>query len=178
MTTDRKPCPACGKNIAVLAKKCRFCGEDLQAFANRQAAAIERKLFDAKMPMIHDVGQILLLVLASLLFLWPGAIVAFVYWLRATTTHYEVTTQRIVITSGIFSPHAENLELFRLDDLGVRRPILMRILGYGYVYVRTSDRTTPEVKIITKDCAPLAEHLRRCAFISRESRNVTVWANA
>lgn len=34
-SADRKPCPVCGELIAAQAKKCRFCGEDLDSASDQ-----------------------------------------------------------------------------------------------------------------------------------------------
>lgn len=34
-SADRRPCPLCGELIAVQAKKCRFCGENLDSVSDR-----------------------------------------------------------------------------------------------------------------------------------------------
>ena len=40
-STDSKPCPACGEPIRSSALKCRFCGEDIEAFLAKREGAVE-----------------------------------------------------------------------------------------------------------------------------------------
>jgi uncharacterized membrane protein YdbT with pleckstrin-like domain len=66
-------------------------------------------------------------------------------WLRSVTTTIEITTQRIRFESGILSKVKNDLELFRIDDVTYEQPLGMRLLGYGQLRLRTTDRSTPTV---------------------------------
>lgn len=178
VTEDRRPCPVCGEDIKASAVKCRFCGEDIAAFVAKKESAVERGVFEAKQPVLYDASQIIVIVLASLCCFFPGLIAALIYWLLATTTSYKITTQRVVVESGVFSRDVQNIELFRVDDVGEKRPFLMRVMGYGYLYLKSSDRTTPEVKIITKKPRDFVEQLREYITVERERNRVSTWANS
>jgi len=176
--SERIPCPICGESIMASAKKCRFCNEDIEKFARKQEALIERDIFKGKLPVIYDLGQVAVILLLSLIFIVPGLIALLVYWIKATTTHYRVTTQRILLTSGVFSPRADTIELFRVDDIGVTRPFLMRPFGYGCIHVWTSDRSSAAKVIVTKEYDRIVNDLRGHLFASREQRNVMTLSRA
>ena len=82
---------------------------------------------------------ILSIVLAGLL------IVIAKKYLTLRCTRYLLTTQRVRVTTGIFSIRTEDTELYRVDDIKLERPFLMRLVGLGNLVLVTSDRTTPNI---------------------------------
>lgn len=68
-------------------------------------------------------------------------------YLLTSSIKYQVTTERIISTTGVFSTKTNNLELYRVDDLQVAQPFSLRLLGLGNIDVLTSDRTTPEMTL-------------------------------
>jgi len=59
-------------------------------------------------------------------------------------TRYEVSTERIEWSRGIFDRRVDNLDMFRVIDLKLRRSLLDCIVGVGTVGLITTDKTDPE----------------------------------
>lgn len=64
--------------------------------------------------------------------------------LRLKTTYYEVTPVRIEWARGIFDKKVDNLDMFRIVDLKLRRTSFDCMLGIGTVVLITTDKTDPE----------------------------------
>ena len=74
-------------------------------------------------------------------------VAALIAHLRVTSVRYQLTTERLRITTGIFSTATEDLELRRVRDSGVERPFLMRLVGLGHVHLTSADPSTPRVTL-------------------------------
>lgn len=55
---------------------------------------------------------------------------------------WTVTSERIARSSGVFNRQTENLELYRIKDIALVQPLLMRLVCHGYVAFRSSDFST------------------------------------
>jgi hypothetical protein len=63
---------------------------------------------------------------------------------RLKTTRYEVSTDRIEWSRGLLDRRVDNLDMFRVIDLKLRRSLLDCIVGIGTVTVITTDKSDPE----------------------------------
>jgi membrane protein YdbS with pleckstrin-like domain len=63
---------------------------------------------------------------------------------RLKMTYYEVTNERIEWERGIFDRKVDNLDMFRIIDLKMRRTVFDVIFGIGTVALVTTDKTDPE----------------------------------
>lgn len=63
---------------------------------------------------------------------------------RLKMTRYEVSPDRIEWSRGILDRRVDNIDMFRVIDLRMRRSILDCIVGIGTVGLITTDKTDPE----------------------------------
>ena len=63
---------------------------------------------------------------------------------RLKMTRYEVSPDRIEWSRGILDRRVDNLDMFRVIDLKMRRSVIDCIFGIGTVGLITTDKTDPE----------------------------------
>ena len=68
-------------------------------------------------------------------------------YLQTKNKIYELTTERLKITEGIFSKVTDTLELYRVKDIETRQPFLYRMFGVENVQMNTSDTSSPFIFI-------------------------------
>ena len=94
-------------------------------------------------------------------------------YLKVHCRVYQVTTERLLITSGVFNKASESLELYRVRDLRIQQPFLLRLVGLENIQLVTTDSSTPELLL---DCIPksagVGEHLRKHIETCREAKRV------
>lgn len=178
--SDTKPCPICGEDIKRAAVKCRFCGEDLARYAKQQEIAVERTLYTGGVPMFYSVGQVVGMVCLFVLFILPGLIYLLSRVYEQAANKYVITTQRIGVQTGWLSKGGENIELFRVDDFGLNTPFGMKLMGYGWLIFRSSDRTAGALQIVVPidQQNALADQIREAIFDQRENRKVMTLARS
>jgi len=68
---------------------------------------------------------------------------AFLRWLQTRSNVYEVTTERVRVSTGLLSRRTAELELYRVRDYTVEEPFTLRMIGLGNLVLTTADRTSP-----------------------------------
>jgi membrane protein YdbS with pleckstrin-like domain len=116
---------------------------------------------------VSAVSSFILLLLAVPIFM------ALTRYLQTKSKTYEVTTERIKITQGVFSRTTDTLELYRVKDIETRQPFLYRLAGLEHVQLNTSDASSPFILI---DAIPsretLADKIRNQVEIIRTQKRV------
>jgi uncharacterized membrane protein YdbT with pleckstrin-like domain len=81
------------------------------------------------------------------LFCWLIVPIFIALWryLQTKNKIYELTTERLKITEGVFSKTTNTLELYRVKDLEMRQPFLYRIFKVENIAVNTTDSSSPFV---------------------------------
>ncbi len=98
---------------------------------------------------------------------------AFARYLQTKCKVFELTTQRLKITSGVFTKTTETLELYRVKDIETRQPFLSRLLGIENVQMTTSDASSPFVLIeAVPSSIGFADKLRNQVEIIRQQKRV------
>jgi uncharacterized membrane protein YdbT with pleckstrin-like domain len=99
--------------------------------------------------------------------------IALTRYLQTRNHVFELTSERLKITEGIFSKVTETLELYRVKDIEVRQPFISRLLGLENILINTSDLSSPVILLegIPKAIV-LADKLRNQVEIIRTQKNV------
>ena len=95
----------------------------------------------SQQPPVQQFSPSVLLLLVVPIFM------ALVRYLQTKCKIYELTTERLKTTEGVFSKVTDTLELYRVKDLETRQPFLYRFVGLENIRVNTSDLSTPVVAI-------------------------------
>lgn len=94
-------------------------------------------------------------------------------WLVIRTTIYEVTNERLVVTRGILTRVTDTLELYRVRDMQIVQPLLLRFLRLHNVSIVTTDATTPRYLLdFIPVKAGLSEQFRKAVEACREAKRV------
>jgi len=164
-------CASCGRPLgtpppASVASAAVTTPDDAPAPA---AAGGEEVLFEGRPAVLRGIGALLLAIITL-------GIAALVFWVRSLGKHYKITTQRVVIEHGVLSKRMEQIDLYRVLDYVVERPLGQRMLGTGNIVLEAADKTTPEVRIdgVKTDVLALYEKLRAATEAEKRRRGVRV----
>ena len=98
---------------------------------------------------------------------------ALVYYLQTRCKVFELTTQRLKITSGVFTKVTETLELYRVKDIETRQPFFSQLVGIENVQMTTSDASSPTVLVeAVPSSVGFADKLRNQVEIIRQQKRV------
>ena len=99
--------------------------------------------------------------------------IALTRFLQIKNKVYELTSERLKITEGIFNKVTDTLELYRVKDLQTRQPFWERVFGVENVHINTADTSSPSVVI---DAVPqklgLADKIRNAVENVRMRKRV------
>jgi len=73
--------------------------------------------------------------------------IALARYLQTKNKVYELTTERLKTTEGVFTKVTDTLELYRVKDLEKRQPFFYRLVGVENVALNTSDASSPFILI-------------------------------
>ena len=99
--------------------------------------------------------------------------IALARYLQTKCKVYELTTERLKITQGVFSKVTDTLELYRVKDLETQQPFLYRLVGVENIHINTSDLSTPFVFVeAIPSSVGFADKLRNNVEIIRQQKRV------
>lgn len=94
-------------------------------------------------------------------------------WLSVRCENYELTTERIRISKGVFTVRREELELYRVKDTSLVQPFVMRLFSLGNLILATSDRSDPDFMIpAVKNPNTVLDQIRKYVEIRRDHKRV------
>lgn len=108
-------------------------------------------------------------LVASLFLIFPAFKIV-LDWYRLQKTYYWFTNQRIKIESGVFDLTADEIWLFRVIDMQIKRPFFYRFFDLSDIYIYSTDKKNQSViiqGINQADANKLFDVLQQCISIER-----------
>jgi uncharacterized membrane protein YdbT with pleckstrin-like domain len=94
-------------------------------------------------------------------------------WIGTKCHRYEVTSERIKVTTGLLSRRTQEIELYRVRDYSLIEPFWLRLVGCGDVVLSTADRSTPNIVLhAVPQAAALKDQIRTHTERMRQIRGV------
>jgi len=106
-----------------------------------------------------------------------GIVIPLVYgfwtWLTTRCRVYELTNERMRVYEGVLNQTINEVELYRVKDTRIQKPIWLRVFGLSTVVLDTSDRNLPELDLeAVRDGMGLRENIRKYVEILRDQKRV------
>jgi|ERR1700730_17434072 len=118
-------------------------------------------------PEMRNFSPYILILLAVPIF------IAAKRYLQTKCKIYELTTERIKTTEGVFSKVTDTLELYRVKDIETRQPFLYRLCGIENVQLDTSDASSPFILVeAVPHSAGLGDKVRNQVETIRQQKGV------
>ena len=133
----------------------------------------ERTVWKGSSSQVINLGTYLL----CFLFVWlvVPLFIGIWKWIENRCRVYEVTTQRIRVTRGVFSKRTDELELYRVRDSSLVEPFGLRMFGAGNIEIITMDVSTPGLTLeAIKGAAQVREEIRKNVEACRDRKGVRV----
>ena len=175
-------CPDCGSQNDPDARFCDNCGrrfddvQETQAATNAPQRGDEkdsegRILADDGLPVGEDLDS----VPGGERVIWKGRPSKLWSPRMALTNRYRLTNQRLIVEFGFIGRRTEEIDLFRVNDVGLKQNPFERIVGIGDIYIASADTTTPHRYMHNiKDSVRIKDLLREVARQERHRRRVLV----
>lgn len=90
-------------------------------------------------------------------------------------TVYYLTDEKLMIDSGVFNKTLEEVLLYRIIDLTIKRSFIQRIFGLGTIHCCTRDKSTPEFDLVNvKNALAVKETIHKATEECRTKKGYTV----
>ena len=97
-----------------------------------------------------------------------------IFGLPWTFTKYVLTKEKLLIQTGILSTKEEEVRLYRIMDVTLRRSLAQRLFGLGTIHCCSADKSTPEFYIKwIPDSAAVKEKLSDLVEAERMAKRVS-----
>jgi len=97
-----------------------------------------------------------------------------VFGLPWTFTKYSLTKEKLLVETGILNKDEEEIRLYRIMDMTLKRSFWQRLFGVGTIHCCTADKTAPELDILwIKDASNVKELLSDLVEAERMEKRVS-----
>ena len=95
------------------------------------------------------------------------------FGLPLSFTRYSLPDEKLIIDTGFFSRKEEEIRLYRIRDLTLKRPLAQRMLGLGTIHCCSADVSSPEFDILRiKNSKKVKDMLSDMVEKQREQKRV------
>ena len=106
-------------------------------------------------------------------FFFVGILMFLIRFLKTRSTKIEITDERIIEQTGIFSRKTDETELYRVKDIRFDEPFFLRLFGLSNISIVTSDKTSPIISLFgIKNGDKLRKELRDLVEARRDKKGV------
>lgn len=96
------------------------------------------------------------------------------FGLPLSFTKYKLTEEKLLIETGFLTTVEEEVKLYRIMDLTLKRSLLQKMFNLGSIHCCSADKTTPEFCIKSiKNPSNVKELLSKAIEEQRTKKNVT-----
>lgn len=89
-------------------------------------------------------------------------------------TWYRLSDDRLFIDTGFFSKQQDEVRLYRILDISLRRSLWQRICGIGTISINSSDKTLGNFQLVDiKNSTEVKEMLSEAVEAQRTSKRVS-----
>lgn len=97
-----------------------------------------------------------------------------IFGLPWTFTKYVLTKEKLLVQTGILNTKEEEVRLYRIMDVTLRRSLAQRMFGLGTIHCCSADKSTPEFDIKwIPDSAAVKEKLSDLVEAERMAKRVS-----
>lgn len=97
-----------------------------------------------------------------------------IFGLPWSFTRYRLTDDKLIVSTGLFSINEEEIRLYRIMDVTLKRSLGERLWGLGTIHICSSDKTTPELDIKrVRQSADVKEMLSDMVEAARKKNRVS-----
>lgn len=95
------------------------------------------------------------------------------HYLVIRNEEYVLSKSTLTLHEGVLNKTVNDVELYRVKDIQLKRSLFLRLFGLGDIHLMTSDHTNPYVKIkAIPNSVELRTQLRNLVENSRRERGV------
>lgn len=96
-----------------------------------------------------------------------------IFGLPLSFTKYRLTEEKLLINTGVLSIKEEEVQLYRIMDVTLKRSFWQRLFNVGTIHCCSGDKTTPEFDIKDiKNPSEVKEILSKNIEIQRDKKRI------
>ena len=95
-----------------------------------------------------------------------------------TFTIYELSEDRLFITTGVLNKREDEVRLYRITDISLTKSLWQRILGMGTIHLDSSDKSMKNFELVNvKDSDTVKEQISQLVEAARIKNRVSAREN-